>query len=198
MTTTAFALFILLTVLIYLIGVGILNHVEIKRLREIRCKQKTQTDFGRLRQRLVMLVAEKNIDTHSIMFLELYKLNTTIMRRPDNYKLFAKELHKNFLKPKENGRRAMIDELGLEKKTWSKEFKDVILDESECLFHLMIEHSPWIRVARTLINGLRRVIFRAFKREFLKKTGTIEKMVRSNETNNTFMEVRDELVELAA
>lgn len=197
MTVSKLIILIWLVFCLYQIAAIILNKIEIRRLRDIRYRMKTQHSFGIVRHQLMMLVATNKISSKSITFLTFYLMNTNIMRHPDKYNGIAKML-----------RNAMLDEsrgsevnpnlelLKKEQLDWSPEVRQMVSQNVEALNILIVHHSPLIRVLYTVTVLAHRVL-----KNLIKHHGTFSAgqniVARRNSTTQTIVRAKNELQQLA-
>jgi len=100
----------------------------------------TESHFAIARNELMRLALEGEIDVNSVSFKRFYFLNTTLMRRPDQYPQFSHAITGMFLS---NHSAEPDEELRRESLSWSPAFKQVVKATANALDYIVIDYS-WI------------------------------------------------------
>lgn len=163
MTLSVFVFTIIILITGYFLISGLIDLRASRRLREIIRRQKTQREFGKLRNSLMMRLSDKEIDGRSLIFLHLYLLDTTVMRRPEGHKTLAGKLRVLFekgIKRDEPVFKALIDE----RPTWPADVHGLVAQHSVELTSLMLRHSTVIRIAYLVAKTLGRTLTPTFRK----------------------------------
>jgi hypothetical protein len=199
MTVTVFIFLIVLSFCLYQIAAIILNLREIRRLRDVRYRMMTQHSFGVARQKLMMLVGNKELSSKSITFLNFYLMDTYIMRNPDKYREIADRIRESFIGDIHDSSTNQIREIiNKEKADWTPGVRDMVSMNAEALTDLMISHSPFLRILYTIAIASHRLLRRILTHEFGLFTSGVRLLATHSPAIRTFKEAKDELRDLAS
>src|SRR5258705_8526855 len=94
-----------------------------RKIRQAIRKERTQSQFAQARNEVMRLAQTSRINMNSETFGFLYRINTFVMRRPDQYREISSWLTTRFLNPSKPAQNNALRE---ESKQWTPEIKAVV------------------------------------------------------------------------
>lgn len=188
---------VLVSAIGYFLVAGLIDLRASRRLREIIRRQKTQREFGKLRNNLMMQLANKEVGGRSLIFLHLYLLDTTVMRRPEGHRTLASKMRELFAKGIKRDE-PVFSALMNERPAWSPELHGLVAQHSVELTMLMLRHSTALRITLMLARMIGRTILKSRPPLQNAIQTCIEKLAGFfSPTTRALVHARDEMVQLA-
>jgi hypothetical protein len=146
-TTVSFIVLVILLCMIRNIIIGTWAWRDRTKARHERNKERTRRQFAEARNALMELVIAGEVDVSSMSFRFFYYINTSFMRRPDQYRDISGILFSLFLNQHDS---SSGEELLAESKTWSLGFKSVVRETANALGYVVVDYSPFMRFVYSL------------------------------------------------
>lgn len=115
-----------------------------RKIRHDLRVETTQRHFAVARNELMRLALTGEVDVNSASFKRFYFLNTTLMRRPDQYPAMSGAVTHAFLR---NTDAEPDEELSRESKQWSPAFRQVVKATAKAMDYIVVDYSWPMRIA---------------------------------------------------